>query len=108
MDYTFVMNEEKNEYLNIKFKIDLTMFDGKVLNVLTDTASTQSCNICGAKPSEMNKLEVVRKKPVNEKACELGLSTLHCWIRVFEYILHLGCKMDIRKHQAQEMSNQEL
>ena len=100
MDYTFVMNEEKNEHLNIKFKIDLTMFDGKVLNVLTDTASTQSCNICGAKPSEMNKLEVIQGKPVNEKACELALSTLHCWIRVFKYILHLGYKMDIKKYQA--------
>ena len=37
---------------------------------------------------------------VTNFTCGLGLSTLHCWIRSFEYILHLGYKRDIVKHQA--------
>ena len=41
------------------------MLDGKVINSLTDTLSTQSCNVSGAKPSEMNKLDVIRGKNVN-------------------------------------------
>ena len=73
------------------------MFDGKVVNALTDTKSTQSCNVCDAKPSEMNNVKVIRKKKVNEYALSLGLSTLHCWLRTFEYICHLGYKMDIKK-----------
>jgi len=28
----------------------MTLIDGKVLNVLTDTKSTQCCPICGQKP----------------------------------------------------------
>ena len=74
---------ENNNQLNIQIKIrvDFTMFDGKVINAITDTNSTQSCNICGAKPSEMNKIEVIRNKEVNNQACELGLSSLHCWLR---------------------------
>ena len=75
----------------------MTMFDGKVVNALTDTKSTQSCNVCDAKPSEMNNVKVIRKKKVNEYALSLGLSTLHCWLRTFEYICHLGYKMDIKK-----------
>ena len=73
------------------------MFDGKVVNALTDTSSTQSCNVCGAKPSEMNNLKVIRQKKPNQEALALGISSLHCLLRTFEFILHLGYKMDIKK-----------
>ena len=86
--------------IKVTFKIDMTMFDGKVINSLTDTKSTQSCNVCGCKPKEMNDIDLVKKKPVNEKALKLGISNLHCWIRSFEFILHLGYKMEIQKFQA--------
>ena len=92
---------------NITCNVDITMLDGKVINSLTDTLSTQSCNVCGAKPSEMNKLDVIRKKKVNEKALQLGLSTLHCWLRCFEYILHLSYKLENKKFQARTSSEKE-
>ena len=92
--------EEESVEVCINFKVDCTMFDGKVVNALTETLSTQSCNICGAKPSEMNSLSKLEKKSVSDSACDLGLSTLHCWIRIFEYILHVGYKLEIKKHQV--------
>ena len=52
---------------NITCNEDITMLDRKVINSLTDTLSTQSCNVCGAKPSEMNKLDVIRKKKSMKK-----------------------------------------
>ena len=64
--------------INIKSHVELTMFDGKVVNALTNTQSSASCNICGAKPSEMNKLDLVKIKPVNDDAMSLDLSSLHC------------------------------
>ena len=57
--------EEESVEVCIKFKVDCTMFDGKVVNALTETLSTQSCNICGAKPSEMNSLSKLDKKSVS-------------------------------------------
>ena len=69
--------------INIKSHVELTMFDGKVVNALTNTKSSASCNICGAKPSEMNKLDLVKIKPVNDDAMSLGLSSLNCWIKCF-------------------------
>ena len=59
------------EFASIQFKVDLTMFDGKVVIALTDTSSTQSCNVCGAKPSEMNNLKVIRQKKTKPR----GFST---------------------------------
>ena len=75
--------------INIKSHVELTMFDGKVVNALTNTKSSASWNICGAKPSEMNNSDLVKVKPVNDDALSLGLSSLHCWIKCFEDILHL-------------------
>ena len=87
------------------------MFDGKVVNALTDTKSTQSCNICGCKPSEVNNLKLVRSKPVDEDVLQYGLSILHFWLRSFTYVLNLGYKGDIKKFKAetpeQKLSVQE-
>ena len=94
--------------ITFKFKLDLTMFDGKVVNALTNTLSSQSCNVCGAKPSELNNPALIRSKPINEKALSLGLSTLNCWLRCFEYILHLGYKLDIKKYFAKSPAEKAL
>ena len=40
----------ENVIHKIKYKVDLTMLNGKVVNALTNTKSTQSCDVCGANP----------------------------------------------------------
>ena len=52
---------------DITCNVDVTMLDGKVINSLTDTLSTQSCNVCGAKPNEIKNLDVIRKKKSMKK-----------------------------------------
>ena len=89
-----------NMEYKIKIDVQCTMFDGKVINALTDSPSTQSCNVCGAKPTEMNNLELVRSKKVSEGALKLGVSSLHSWIRTFEYLLHVGYRKKIQKYQV--------
>ena len=76
------------------------MFDGKVVNALTDTKYTQKCNICRVTSANVNNIEYVRNLDICEMALKLGLSSLHCWIRSFEYILHLGYKMENKAWQA--------
>lgn len=78
----------------------LTMVDGKVCQALSDCLSSASCYICGAKPSEMNHLERVKKKRENTSHFEFGLSTLHAWIRFIECILHIGCRLPFCKRYA--------
>ena len=51
--------------INIISHVELTMFDGKVVTALTNTKSSASCNICDAKPSGLNKLDLVKVKLMN-------------------------------------------
>ena len=45
-------------------------------------------------------LQTLHEKQVDNDAMSYGLSPLHCTIRGFEYILHLGYRMEIKKHQV--------
>lgn len=75
-------------------RLYLTIIDGKVFNVVTGTSSQLRCACCGATATEFNKLDVVAAKPVNPETLKYGLSPLHAWIRIFEFLLHLGYKND--------------
>lgn len=99
---------KNGEGVEIKHELFLTMIDGKVAQVLTETSSSAKCTICGAKPSEMNNLEKVRAMPENEQAFEYGLSTLHAWIRCLEMILHISYNLDFKKWMATGDENKEL
>lgn len=83
--------------------LSCSMIDGKVCSALTGNCfvihiffffflitpglpffvgiSTQRCVVCGAYPREMNNLEVISTKKVDEATFEFGLSPLHAYIR---------------------------
>ena len=62
-DYTLDLSTSTEErHCKIIYNVELTMLDGKAINAITDTKSSQSCNVCGAKPSELNILLLIRKK----------------------------------------------
>ena len=88
----------------VKYNAEITMLDGKVVNAITDTKSSQSCNVCAASPKEMNNLPLVRSKPINKDSLKLGISPLHMQLRSFEFLLHLGYKMDNKTFYAKSPS----
>ena len=81
------------------------MLDGKCTTILSkETNCYASCPICGIKAAEMKdkeKIEAYKKKvkPENLKYC---LSTLHCWIRSAEFLLHLGYKSKVKTWQIKK------
>ena len=79
--------------------MSLTMLDNKAISGLTNTNCTQQCNACGALAREMNKVNL-REKSVDQDKLKLRLSTLHCWIKTFEYLLHIAYKIDIKTFLA--------
>lgn len=97
----FIFDHNGSKF-TINYNIELTMLDNKAINALTNTNSTQTCNACGARPSEMNNIALIRDKPVDKEALKLGLSTLHCWIRTFEYVLHISYKIENKKFLADD------
>lgn len=77
-----------------------TMIDGKTCNVLTDTASTQACNVCGVTPKDINNLSKVLERPCNLDSYRFGLSVLHAYLRCYEFLLHISYKIEIKQWQV--------
>lgn len=82
----------------VKYDLYMTMVDGKAINAVTNTSSTQTCSICGATPRLMNDLDAVSSRP--EDNLQYGISSLHCWIRVMEALLRIAYRLQLRKKTA--------
>lgn len=77
-----------------------TMMDGKTCNVLTDTSSSQACNVCKATPKELNNLDLLLQKQYPTSSFKFGISVLHSYLRCYEYLLHKSYKLEIKQWQA--------
>ena len=82
----------------ISYELHMTMADGKVINAVIGTSSSQKCSICGVTPRDMNNLDAVSARPVSN--VQYGISTMHCWIRVFEALLRIAYRLRLRKRTA--------
>ncbi|EFN66789.1 hypothetical protein EAG_01798, partial [Camponotus floridanus] len=74
--------------------IKCTMIDGKVCNVLTDQKSSASCNICGAKPNQMNDLNLVMSLKENKENYKFVLKQNKKKKIQRELKLHLSISVD--------------
>lgn len=87
----------------------MTLIDGKVLNVLTETKSAQQCPICHAGPKEFRTIRNFDSPNFEPKtdALKYGLSPLHAWIRSFEFVLKLSYKLDLKNGKFVEQKRRE-
>ncbi|CAH2000474.1 unnamed protein product [Acanthoscelides obtectus] len=104
---TNTIETKEGHYYIIEVDMMLTMLDGSVGNVLSETNSTMKCIICGATPKDMNTLAGINRPP-NVDNYRFGLSTLHCWIRFFEYLLHIGYRLPIKSWQVRVPENKAI
>lgn len=105
LEKTEIIND--NKITSISHKLHGSMFDGKAITHLTH-GSTESCNICDAKPLEMNNLELIKTKDCKQENYCYGISSLHCWIRFFECIIHIGYKEPIERRSAYSEEHKEM
>ncbi|CAH1995253.1 unnamed protein product [Acanthoscelides obtectus] len=101
-----IKTKEGHSYI-IEVDMMLTMLDGSVGNVLSETNSTMKCIICGATPKDMITLAGINRPP-NVDNYRFGLSTLHCWIRFFECLLHIGYRLPIKSWQIRGPENKAI
>lgn len=92
--------------VTVKYRLTLTMADGKVWNALTDNSS-QVCYICKVTPKDMNKLDLVCNRFLDKATLAFGISPLHCWIRCFECLLHISYRIDIKKWRIFNKTDKE-
>lgn len=83
--------------ISINHKLLCTMIDGKICSTLVESSSTMRCYICGANPTEMNKIDIVVRKQIESDHYKFGISSLRVWIRSMEYILHISYNLEIKK-----------
>lgn len=91
----------------IKHELIFCMIDGKVCNSVTSTTSAQRCYLCSLTSKNYNDIDKVRQTKINEDAIKFGLSTLHAWIRIFENLVHLSYKLNIKKWQARSADDKK-
>lgn len=84
----------------ISHELHMTMIDGKVANAVADVPSAATCPICLAKPSDMNKLDLVLARPPQTSMYKYGISSLHMKIRCMECLLHISYNMDFERWSA--------
>lgn len=84
--------------ISVNFKTYMTLIDGKVLNVLTNTKSTQCCPICAINPKALMHINDFSSKIFKPKPDSLkyGVSPLHAWIRFMEFVLNISYRIDIK------------
>lgn len=93
---------------NVTHNLVFTMLDGKTAQTVTRTPSSAVCYICKAKPSEMNDLDKISMKSIDNEACKLGISSLHARIKFMECILHIAYNLPFQKWSAIEARNKIL
>jgi hypothetical protein len=84
--------------LRVKYDLKCTMIDGKAANAICGNKSSLTCNICKARPTEMN-LILSLNFLIDDNSLDLGISSLHMWIRGFEFILHLSYRLEFKTWQ---------
>lgn len=94
--------------VNVTFEMYFTMIDMKVCNAVTDNTSAMRCYLCKATSGQFNDIKLMKTLKMNASALELGLSTLHAWIRFFEFFLHIGYKMVAQKWRKDESTKGDI
>lgn len=78
-----------------------TMVDGKVCSSVLDVSS-QKCYICGCSLKDMNSRLHFLTKIDNLESCKFGISPLHAKIRIFECLLKISYRLELKKWQVRK------
>ena len=84
------------------------MIDGKACNALCKQRARSCCNICGIGPKYVNNLEHVLQLQCNTSNYKFSLSTLHQWIRVLEYLLHVSYNLELKIYYIKSEEHKRL
>lgn len=104
----FVNDLGETVQLTVSYCLKLTMIDGKAANAICNNKASVSCNICGCTPKQMNTAITNDKLEIDENSLGLGLSTLHAWIRCFEFILHIAYRLDFKEWRMAKKEHKQL
>ncbi|XP_003738064.1 uncharacterized protein LOC100897229, partial [Galendromus occidentalis] len=92
--------------ISVPYQLRLTMVDGKNINALTDTKSPQTCYICKRTQKQRRASSVLPPDVIENY--RFGLSTVHAWIRVFEFLLHVAYRLELQNKRLNKREQGEV
>lgn len=87
--------EVNGKIVEVSYSMHCTMVDGAITNILSDTNASSRCFICQAGPKDMTKMGLGKISSTDNY--KFGLSTLHCWIRFLECVLHISYRLPFKQ-----------
>lgn len=104
------LHKINNIKIFVKYVGQMTLIDGKVLNILTGCNSCQCCPICGAKPTHLMNVNDFNSDIFDAKSqtLQFGISPLHAWIRFFEFVLKLAYRADLKTWHVKDIEKPKL
>ena len=84
------------------------MYDVKSINNITDTVYTRECYLCDLRNNDLKDIDKTLNTPIRASNLKYGISSLHAWIRCFEYLLNIAYRLSICKSIAQKVDKQLL
>ena len=93
---TIVERDAIQNMVHVEHDLCMSMIDGKTVNVLTGNASSQTCNVCGVTPKGINDIDGVLSRAIKDDTTDHGLSTLHAYIRFFEWLYHVSVRLEVK------------
>lgn len=105
----FVYTGHNSSNIYVTFDLQMTLIDGKILNAVTGTKSSQCCPICGAKPEQFRKIKNMKSNIFKPKPGTLifGVSPLHAWIRFLEFVLKVSYRIGIFKWHIRQKNDKD-
>lgn len=95
--------------LNVNFDFHLTLIDGKVAKVLSETPSCARCPCCLAVPTEMNNLENFSNGHFDIKNnFPHTIGPLHAVMNVTNLLYNIACKKGINKWRVSNPREKEM
>lgn len=94
---------EKIDVIRDKKHISKVMTDEKLCNAITFTTLSEICYICGVKPKQYNQIKQASKQDVDITVFQFGFSTLHAWIRFFDFQPHMLCRLELKTCQSRDI-----
>ena len=83
------------EGVTVHQKFYPTMVDGKVVQILSGTASSGTCYLCDPTPVGMNDIEEVYKMQPSEELLRYGESPMHLYLNTRNCVLLLAYRLEI-------------
>ncbi|XP_036347985.1 uncharacterized protein LOC118757377 [Rhagoletis pomonella] len=77
----------------VEFSVSRTLFDGKNVNAIVGNKATQRCPMCLITSHNFNNQNVFIPK---EGSLSHGLGLLHCKIKIFDHLLHIAYKQEVK------------